>query len=119
MDYSSYGLNFDLGKKNAAFITARKSMLKLQSLVAKCCLMRKTYLCEILYYFVLRTGKCTTFGPNVVHFPARNINLHNKNLQISQGYIFRILQHFATKLCNFTNFNMLFLAVVMDFVFPA
>jgi hypothetical protein len=25
-----------------------------------------------------------------------------------QGYIFRILQHFATKLCNFTNFSMLF-----------
>jgi hypothetical protein len=42
-----------------------------------------------------------------------------QNLQISQGYIFRILQHFATKLCNFTNFNMLFLAVVMDFVLLA
>jgi hypothetical protein len=41
------------------------------------------------------------------------------NLQISQGYIFRILQHFAAKLCNFTNFNMLFLAVVMDFVLLA
>jgi hypothetical protein len=39
--------------------------------------------------------------------------------QISQDYIFRILQHFATKLCNFTNFNMLFLAVVMDFVLLA
>ena len=26
-----------------------------------------------------------------------------QNLQISQGYIFRILQHFADKLCNFTN----------------
>jgi hypothetical protein len=37
-----------------------------------------------------------------------------QNLQISQGYIFRILQHFATKLCNFTHFNMLFLAAVMD-----
>jgi hypothetical protein len=39
-----------------------------------------------------------------------------QNVLISQGYIFLILQHFATKLCNFTNFNMLFLAVVMDFV---
>jgi hypothetical protein len=39
-----------------------------------------------------------------------------QNLQISQGYIFRILQHFLTKLCYFTNFNMLFLAVVMDVV---
>jgi type IV secretory pathway protease TraF len=39
-----------------------------------------------------------------------------QNLQISRGYIFRILQHFAAKLCNFTDFNMLFLAEVMDFV---
>jgi hypothetical protein len=29
-------------------------------------------------------------------------------LLILQGYIFRTLQHFATKLCNFTNFRMLF-----------
>ncbi len=27
--------------------------------------------------------------------------------------------HFTTFLCNFTNFKMLFLAVVMNFVFPA
>ncbi len=33
------------------------------------------------------------------------------------GYIFRILQHVATKLCNFTNFKMLFLAVVMGISF--
>jgi hypothetical protein len=32
------------------------------------------------------------------------------------GYIFFILQHFATKLCNFTHFNMLILDVVLDFV---
>jgi hypothetical protein len=29
------------------------------------------------------------------------------------AFIFRILQHFATKHCNFTNFIMLFLAVVI------
>jgi hypothetical protein len=33
-------------------------------------------------------------------------------LQTSQGYIFRILQHFATKLWNITNFVMLFQAVM-------
>jgi hypothetical protein len=33
-------------------------------------------------------------------------------LQISQGYIIRILQHFATKLRNITNFVMLFQAVM-------
>ena len=32
--------------------------------------------------------------------------------QISQGYIIRILQHFATKLWNITNFVMLFQAVM-------
>jgi hypothetical protein len=42
-----------------------------------------------------------------------------QNLQISQGYIFRILQHFAAKLCNVANVNMLFLAVEMDFVLLA
>jgi valyl-tRNA synthetase len=31
---------------------------------------------------------------------------------ISQGYIIRILQHFATKLWNITNFVMLFQAVM-------
>jgi hypothetical protein len=35
--------------------------------------------------------------------------------QTSQGYIIRILQHFATKLWNITNFVMLFQAV-MKFV---
>ena len=44
---------------------------------------------------IIRAGKCNTFGPKVI--------LHN----------------FATKLCNFTNFNMLFLVVVMDFVLLA
>jgi hypothetical protein len=34
-------------------------------------------------------------------------------LQTLQRYTFRILQHFATKLCNFTHFSMLFLAVVI------
>jgi hypothetical protein len=32
--------------------------------------------------------------------------------ETSHGYIIRILQHFATKLCNITNFVMLFQAVM-------
>ena len=36
-------------------------------------------------------------------------------MQTSQGYIFHILQHFATKLCSFTNFEMLFNAAVMNY----
>ena len=38
-----------------------------------------------------------------------------QNLQTLQGYIFRILQHFATKLCYSTNFKILFLAVAKRF----
>jgi valyl-tRNA synthetase len=33
--------------------------------------------------------------------------------KLSQGYIIRILQHFATKLWNITNFVMLFQAVMI------
>jgi hypothetical protein len=36
--------------------------------------------------------------------------------QTSQGYMIRILQHFATKFWNITNFVMLFQAV-MNFLF--
>ena len=61
---------------------------------------------QILYTFVLR-------------LPQNGRTSGVQNLQNSQAYIFRILQHFATKLGNFTNFNMLFLAVVKDFDFFA
>ena len=42
-------------------------------------------------------------------FPMRNAT---EKRQTSQGYIIRILQHFATKLWNITNFVMLFQAVM-------
>jgi hypothetical protein len=32
-------------------------------------------------------------------------------MQTSQGYIFRILQHFVTTFCNFTNFNKFFTGI--------
>jgi hypothetical protein len=64
---------------------------------------------QILYTFVvLRAEIATIFGTNVVGISARNTKYANL-----EGYIFRILQHFATKLCNFTHFSMLFLAVVI------
>jgi hypothetical protein len=42
-------------------------------------------------------------------------------MQTSQGYIFCILQHFATKFGNFTNFIMFFLTVAfyLDYNFVA
>ena len=55
---------------------------------------------------------CITCG-NCYHANACGNNFRTQyksiqNLQTLQGYIFRILQHFATKLCNFTHFSMLF-----------
>ncbi len=38
-------------------------------------------------------------------------------LQTSQGYIFHLLQHFTTTLCNFTKFKMLFNAVIIYFYY--
>jgi hypothetical protein len=38
------------------------------------------------------------------------------NLPTSQGYIFRILQHFAIKLCSFSNFDNFFPKI--SFVIP-
>jgi hypothetical protein len=61
----------------------------------------------ILYYAreIFRSGN---------HFPF--VIQNDWKLQTSQGYIIRILQHFATKLWNITNFVMLFQAV-MKFLF--
>ena len=70
----------------------------------------------ILYTFVLRAEICTTIGVKVVQISARNTK-NIQNWQILPGYIFRIIQHFATKFCNFTIFDMIFSAEVMDFVF--
>jgi hypothetical protein len=45
-----------------------------------------------------------------VNFPF--VIQNDWKLQISQAYIIRILQHFATKLRNITNFVMFFQAVM-------
>jgi hypothetical protein len=62
---------------------------------------------------ILRAEIATIFGPNVVGISARNKKYTTFFMRILQGYIVGILQHFATKLCNFTHFSMLFLAVVI------
>jgi hypothetical protein len=50
----------------------------------------------------------------MVAISARNTKHKSiQNLQTLQGYILRILQHFATKLCIFSHFGMLFLALVI------
>ncbi len=60
----------------------------------------------IFLIIVLRAEFVTTFGSEMVTISARNTIIIN--LRTSQGYIFRILQHFATKFWNFTTFERLF-----------
>ena len=52
------------------------------------------------------------------HFVVSVIQKYTKFVNL-QAYIFHVLQYFATKLGSFTNFNMLFLALVKDFDFFA
>ena len=76
----------------------------------------QTKLLYVIYICITR-GKITTFGSKMVIFPARNANTVYTILgRISQGYIFLILQQFATELCIFIHFKMFFPAMVMGFV---
>ena len=65
---------------------------------------------QILYTFVLRAEIRTTFGPKIVAFSARNTKVYKicKLCKAIFSSFFNI-----SKLCNFTNFSMLFLAVVI------
>ena len=67
----------------------------------------------VLVYVCITRGKNYYFrGKN--GFSARNTNIYIQNLKTSHGYILRSLQNFTTKRRNFTNFKMLFLAVMKD-----
>ena len=115
MDHYPFKLNLHLCKKAKSSTTARKSILelvKLPSLVAKWCKIRKIYaweVCKFCIFLYYARRSLTTSGHFVVRL-LRNTKIY-KNLQTLQAYISRILQHFATKLGDFTNFKMLFLAV--------
>jgi hypothetical protein len=58
-------------------------------------------------------NKFAAFGAKV---PALYAKINIIRRAVLQGSISRVLQHFATKLCNFTNFKILCRAVVIDFV---
>ena len=62
-------------------------------------------------------GFRSNFASKVV-ISVRNINIY-KIRKLREVFFFRIFQHLPTKLCNFTNFKMLFRAVVIDFVLLA
>ena len=97
-----YRLNFNLGKINEIFYHSLKEHLKITR-IGK---------------FGGEIEKPTTFQAKLIQkWQAFACVVHfYTNSQTSRGYIFLILQHFVTKPGNFTNFNMLFRAVVKDFV---
>ena len=68
----------------------------------------------ILYSFVLQAEICTTFGVRVVQIYA--CRMYTKMANFAWLYF----PHFSTfrdQFCTFTIFDMIFSAVVMDFVF--
>ena len=66
-------------------------------------------------YFCITHGKLIPTSRKRYQFSVRNTKVY-KIRKLCRGiYIFLILLHFATKLCNFTNFRTLFNAVVMNF----
>ncbi len=64
-------------------------------------------------YFCIVHRKLMPISRKKCQFFMHNTKI--QNLQTSQGSIFHILQHFTTKLFNFTKFKMSFNAVVMNF----
>jgi hypothetical protein len=60
--------------------------------------------------FVLRAEIVTIFEPKMVIISARNTNIY----KIYKTIFSKLYKRFASKFCNFTNFVMLFLAVVFD-----
>ena len=86
-------------------------LLNMENIASQSLQICKYFYCEI-------EEKVTTFQLKMSQkweLFARVIQIHT-NLQTLRGYIFHVLQHFATKLDNSTNFRMLFLTVVKDFV---
>ena len=64
---------------------------------------------------LLQLKRATQFQLKMVTFSSCKIQIYTK-FTISRRHIFHVLQHLATKLGNSTNFSMLLLAVLKDFV---
>ena len=68
---------------------------------------------KFVYTFVLCAEKCNHNSKSDFTSP-RIIQMYIQNLQTSLGFIFHILQYFATKLHHFTKFRTLFSDVLMN-----
>ena len=75
--------------------------------------------CKFCNTFVLRSDKPTTFELKFVrkwYAFQRVIQIYTKFANFCKVRFSVYLRHLTTKLCNFTKFKMLFLAVPIDFV---
>jgi hypothetical protein len=84
-------------------------LVKFQSLVVKCFKIMEENI-------ALRNLQISLYY--VVHFPMSNTNEY-KICKFRKAIYFPHFTTFRNQTCNFTNFNMLFLAVVMDCVLLA
>ena len=116
-----YLIPADLGRNNefhhCSYSKSILKLVKLQCLVASINVAKRRKFSP--RNFEIFVEICTNFESIVVQTSVRSWYKNIQNMRNLQSYIFRISQHFATKLCNFTNFKLLFLAVVMDFFLPA
>ena len=91
----------------------------LQNLAAKnaCCKDWKIQSCEVCKFsmFVLRVEKLTIFAPNVENFSAHDTNI-SKICKLRKNVFSSIYSISQPNFCSFTDFKVLFLAVVKDFV---
>ena len=85
-------------------------LVKLQSLVAKCCKMWKIYPCKVCEFCIMYV-----LGAQIVTFlgsiSARDIIIYKTCKLCKAIPLMQTLPHFAIKFCNFTNFIM-FLTVI-------
>ena len=70
---------------------------------------------KIFFYSEKEHLKFSRNAAKMVTFPCV-IQLYIENWQSMQGYIFHILQHFFTKVCNSNNPGILLVFVLQDFV---
>ena len=102
--------NIEIVKFITTVLKSVLNLVKLQSLVAKCCKRQKNKPAK----FANSIYCCATRG-KLIPLAGKRYQFSVQNLRTLQGHIFLTLEHFATKLCNFTKFRMLINTMTMNF----
>jgi hypothetical protein len=106
MDNLHVRLNFNLSKEKGN--TAKKNIMKLVNCkiwLRNVVKLGKYSLAKFVYVCIIRAEIVRIFGSKMVTISARNTNIY-KICKLRKAIYFRILQHFVTKFCSFTNFNL-------------